>query len=101
MTTPLALPAELTIFTVGELHPAWMAWLDAPGDTLVLDAAGVDEVDAAGVQLLIALQRGLARRERALVLHAPSTPLVTACTHLGASVLLNAPAPTETLESAP
>jgi ABC-type transporter Mla MlaB component len=90
MTTDRSLPSELTIYTVGELHPQWLAWLaDVPAadaadvDTFAVDAAAVAEVDAAGVQLLLSLQRSLSARKQALRLVAPSRTLATACTALG------------------
>jgi len=82
----LHLPPELSIYTAAELHPQWLAWAQqqapAPAPALV-DGAAVDQVDAAGVQLLIALQRGLSARGCALRLHAPSRPLSQACAALG------------------
>jgi len=90
LAQPLALPAELTIYTVGELHPQWLAWLgertepptdaDAPAQVL---AAAVDQVDAAGLQLLLALQRSLGERGRRLAIEAPSTVLCQGCESLG------------------
>jgi ABC-type transporter Mla MlaB component len=95
-----ALPAELTIYTVGEVYPKALAWMAAgeaaaaPADdmldTLSLDASGVHEVDGAGVQLLISLSNSLARQGRTLALSDPAAPLVTACTLLGATELLGA-----------
>lgn len=89
------LPAELTIYTVGELRPHWLTWLDGgahgetDGDeTLQLDAAEVAEVDAAGVQLLLSLANALALRQRGLRLVRPSRALADACTTLGAAALL-------------
>jgi len=94
---PLALPAELTIYTVGELHPQWCAWLadavktDAPA---ALQAAAVDQVDAAGVQLLLSLQRSLAGHGRELQMHAPSEVLRQGCEALGLGAWLQARAAT-------
>ena len=98
MPTPRELPAELTIYTVAELHPRWLAWLTAddcaantepvPNDLCRVDAAAVGEVDAAGVQLLLALANALARRHSALRLVDPSPALTKACTALGVSSLL-------------
>ncbi|MEI2679700.1 MAG: STAS domain-containing protein [Burkholderiaceae bacterium] len=71
MTHTLSLPAELTIYTVGELRPQWLSWLagfaddDAPADASV-DGSAVDQIDAAGVQLLMALSRSLAAAQRSL-----------------------------------
>ena len=80
-----ALPAEVTIYVVADLLPQWLAWLDEPEApaTLALDAAGVDQVDAAGLQLLVSLGLGLAQRDRRLRLVAPGTALVDGCRQLG------------------
>lgn len=100
----LALPRELTIYTVGELRPEWLAWLarrdaacatDAPepgadGECCPVDAAAVEEVDAAGVQLLLALSAQLARERRGLRLVQPSRQLAAACQALGLTALLAA-----------
>jgi anti-anti-sigma regulatory factor len=82
---PLVLPAELTIYVVDELMTQWLPLLeatDAPPE-LTVDAARVEQVDAAGVQLLVALGVGLARRHRQLRLRSPSAPLADACRRLG------------------
>ncbi|MBK1713512.1 STAS domain-containing protein [Rubrivivax gelatinosus] len=86
-----ALPADLTICSVGEWAPRLRSCL-AAADTaagappLYLDAAAVEEVDAAGVQLLLALSNSLGRERLRLV--APSTALMRACRALGAEHLL-------------
>jgi ABC-type transporter Mla MlaB component len=92
MTTDRSLPSELTIYTVGELHPQWLAWLaDTPAadvDAFAVDAAAVAEVDAAGMQLLLSLHRSLSARKQALRLVAPSRALATACAALGLAAVL-------------
>lgn len=80
---PLRLPAELTIYTVGELHPQWLAWLAAEDESAAVQGEVVDQVDAAGLQLLLALQRALADRGRHLQLHTPSAALRSGCEALG------------------
>ena len=90
---PLALPGELTIYTVGELHPQWCAWLAltaTSGKPARVQADAVDQVDAAGLQLLLALQRQLSERGQALQLHAPSPVLHQACETLGLAAWLQA-----------
>jgi ABC-type transporter Mla MlaB component len=91
---PLALPAELTIYTVGELHPQWLAWLgqgaaavpaEVPAE---VQAAAVEQVDAAGLQLLLSLQRALAERGRQLQIQAPSEVLRNGCAALGLGLWL-------------
>jgi ABC-type transporter Mla MlaB component len=106
MQNTYSLPAELSIYTVGELRTKWLEWLSpAPGtdgsqnlldDAFSVDAASVGEVDGAGVQLLLSLAKALARRERTLSLVSPSQPLVDACAALGASALLANADETET-----
>lgn len=89
VATPLALPAELTIYTVGELHPQWLAWLVQDTAALPVEvpaevkAAAVEQVDAAGLQLLLSLQRALAERGRRLQIQAPSQVLRGGCEALG------------------
>ena len=98
MQETLSLPAELTIYSVGEWAPrlrAHLAETAAEGslDGLRIEAAAVEEVDAAGVQLLLALANALAREQRVLNLVAPSAPLARACAALGVSALLTEAAP--------
>lgn len=91
MSTPLALPPELTIYTAAETRTAWLAALAEPGDgTLALEAGAVSEIDAAGVQLLASLARSLAAQQRTLKLVGPSPALQGACERLGLSDLLAA-----------
>ena len=88
------LPNELSIYTVADVRGQWLAQLaepDAADVAVALDGAAVDQVDAAGVQLLVALQRALAQHDRALKLNAPSAALVEACRALGVAALLLAP----------
>lgn len=93
MLDTLVLPAELTIYTVGELHPQWSAWLadagSADDDTpLCITAAAVDQIDGAGLQLLVSLANSLAARQRTLQLVDASPLLVNACQTLGLRSLL-------------
>lgn len=100
MTPARSLPSELTIYTVGELRPQWLAWLadtsavpgvdDALNDAFPVDAAAVAEVDAAGVQLLVSLQNALSARQQELRLVSPSRALATACMALGLAALAGA-----------
>lgn len=91
MSTALALPPELTIYTAAETRAAWLAALAAPGEgTLAVQAGAVAEVDAAGVQLLASLARTLEAQQRTLQLVEPSAALVGACERLGLSALLAA-----------
>lgn len=89
MTTTRALPAEVTIYTVGELRGQCLAWLgEAPaggdgGEHWPLDTSAVDQIDAAGVQLLVSLAQTLAQQGQPLQLLQPGTALREACTALG------------------
>ena len=95
LDTPV-LPAELTIYTVGELHPQWSAWLADAGRTdddapVCLDGSAVDQIDGAGLQLLVSLANSLAARQRTLQLVDASRLLVNACETLGLAALLASP----------
>lgn len=81
----LALPAELTIYTVGELHPQWLAWFREGSQSAPLDvnAAGVEQVDGAGLQLLLSLVGAASDRGRALRIQDPSEALRQGCLALG------------------
>jgi len=99
----MSLPSELTIYTVAELRARWLAWLSeavrerATGggsDSCLVDAASVAEVDGAGVQLLIALDRELGTAQWPLQLVNPSRALAQALDHLGlASTFASAATP--------
>lgn len=86
--TTLLLPAELSIYTAAELRTQWLDWasrLPAQSPLALADGALVDQVDGAGLQLLLALQGSLSLRGCALRLHAPSRALQTACAAIGLS----------------
>jgi ABC-type transporter Mla MlaB component len=94
----LSLPAEVTIYTIGELQPLWLnslreaarpeAGTALADDLFRVEAANVAEVDAAGVQLLMSLSHALARQHRQLQLVQPSAALASACQALGLPTLL-------------
>ncbi|MCA3181610.1 MAG: STAS domain-containing protein [Burkholderiales bacterium] len=88
----LELPPELCVPAVAALRTACLEWLDAEDADPQVDASPVEEVDAAGVQLLVALSHSLAARGRRLHLHAPSEPLRDACRTLGVPELIALPA---------
>lgn len=83
MNRRLELPRELCAPAVAALRADCLDWLDADDADERVGAASVEEVDAAGVQLLVSLSRSLAARGRALHLLAPSAPLRDACRTLG------------------
>jgi ABC-type transporter Mla MlaB component len=98
MTQPLALPSELTIYTVSDTKLTWLTWLNAARAATAngvaemscsVDAATVDEIDAAGVQLLLSFANALDRSHLSLTLTNPSTPLIDACRALGVGHLLS------------
>ena len=97
MSTENVLPPELTIFTVTECRALYLEWLDgeapsASADRMSLDASSVVEVDGAGIQLLVSLERSLASRGKALKLCGAGPSLSAACNDLGVADLLdNAP----------
>lgn len=102
VNTFLSLPPDLTIYTVGALHSEWRAGL---ADALDSKAKGsecgvrgdlVDEIDAAGVQLLLSLRNSIVARGCVLRIVDPSAQLLAACSALGASMLLLDVAVTET-----
>jgi ABC-type transporter Mla MlaB component len=96
-SVPLALPAELTIYTVGELHPQWLTWLQqGPADAVAdVVASDVEQVDGAGLQLLLALARGVAERGRTLRIGSPSAVLRSGAAALGLTGWLQAHATPE------
>ena len=84
----LLLPAELSIYTAAEQRTKWLEWasqLPAQSAMALADGALVDQVDGAGLQLLLALQGSLSLRGCAMRLHAPSRALQQACAALGLS----------------
>jgi anti-anti-sigma regulatory factor len=92
------LPVELTIYSVGKLAPRLRAHLaertvQGSPQCLRIDAADVEEIDAAGVQQLLALANTLTGEHCVLQLVSPSASLVRACAGLGASALLSEAAP--------
>ena len=101
MSLPLTLPEELTIYTVASLKTTWLNGLDAIAastpshpetpDRCCVEAAMVNEVDGAGVQLLVSLQRSAVARDLEWMLLNPSERLKSALLTLGLSALLAAP----------
>lgn len=88
----LTLPPELTIYTVGETLPRWLTWLGpgaAQDGPAPVDGAAVTEIDGAGLQMLVSLQRTLAARGCTLALQAPSPALRAACQAAGLAALVH------------
>lgn len=93
MSQPPVLPAELNIYAVSgcaDQGRRWLADVDRspPGQALRVQADQVEEIDASGVQLLLALSISLEERGRTLLLQQPSAPLQQALRLLGAHSLL-------------
>ncbi len=94
MNTSLSLPTDLTIYNVGALHADWRSGLaDDPQDRAAgfefrVRADLVDDVDAAGVQLLLSLRSSVHALGGVFRIVDPSTPMIAACTALGVSSLL-------------
>ena len=96
MQASCVLPAELTIYTISELHAQCVSWIDEYNDVgLCVGAEAVAEVDAAGIQLLLSLSNSLAAQKRHLQLITPSPALKTACVALGAGFLMRDAEPSE------
>ncbi len=90
-TLTLALPPELTIYTAREMLPQWLGWLHqlpADADVATVDGAGLGEIDGAGVQMLVSLQRTLAERGRRMCIQAPSDALQSGCRAAGLAAWL-------------
>jgi len=94
------LPGDVTIYGVAALRSQFSAWLDKlpkgrraaalKNTALAVDASAVSEVDAAGVQMLVALSKSLAARGRPLRLVNPSDLMTGALETLGVTALLMA-----------
>lgn len=98
----MALPQELSIYTAAELHAQWLAWLGQQagnGGTAQVQAAAVESVDAAGLQLLLSLQHALQGQGQQLALLDPSPALVQGCEAIGLQAWLNGHAVTQNQEA--
>jgi len=94
MTEPIRLPPELTRETAAELRAALLGRLqgtDLLEGTLVLDASRVGAVDAAGLQVLLALAASLRRDGGRLAVVGASEVFRAACRTLGVHELADAP----------
>lgn len=65
---PCPLESQLTIYEVGELKPKLLAWLAQPVERFEIDLAGIESIDAAGLQLLMLLKHECSERQKALCL---------------------------------
>ena len=106
MSEHRTLPAELSIYSVGELKGQWLGWIsEAPAEPeaehWALDASTVSEVDAAGLQLLLALSHTLSQQDQRLVLLHPSAALGEACAAIGLADWLEQHLPERAPEGVP
>ncbi|MEY4764408.1 MAG: hypothetical protein RI907_1081 [Pseudomonadota bacterium] len=93
MSAHLSLPEELTIYTVGEHAPLWRDALlaadaEPPAGPYVIDCSAVQEIDGAGVQLVVSLAHALKARHWPCQLQSPTPALADAFDRLGAHPLL-------------
>lgn len=84
---PVVLEDALTIADVGHWHARLLA-VARPGTSLVIDASGLEQVDGAGAQLLVALFLDGERRGYDVLLRGCSPALREAAARLGLSTLL-------------
>lgn len=62
------LGGNLTIYEVTERKPQLASWLEEAADRLEIDLAGIEQIDAAGVQLLALLKQESLRQQKTLCL---------------------------------
>lgn len=86
--TTLCMEGELTIHAAAPACETLRAALAAATGDVVLDLSQVQSFDSAGAQLLVAVQRTLATRGRALRLADPAAPVMEALATLGLHGLL-------------
>lgn len=60
-----AIQGDLTIYSAAARKAEFLAFLDS-GDELELNLAGIEEIDTAGLQLLILIKREAARHDKRL-----------------------------------
>lgn len=73
-TPGLVLKGELSIYTAAELKPVFFMLLQEAQEHLHLDLQGVDDIDGAGVQLLLLFRRELL--QAGIELHIQASPIV-------------------------
>jgi ABC-type transporter Mla MlaB component len=89
----IALPEELTIAEAESCYRLFRQSMEQAGDVDV-EAAAVTRADAAGIQMLLAVQQALIESGRTLRWHRPSRAFVGAIELLGLSQFLNVPVET-------
>ncbi|WDZ96803.1 STAS domain-containing protein [Herbaspirillum sp. WKF16] len=73
----LTIGGGLTIFQAAERKPELLHALSSAAEDIALDLSGVDEIDTAGVQLLLLLQREARRGGRGIDVAAYSPAVLT------------------------
>lgn len=79
---PIALTGALTAATVTAVRADLLSRL-APSGDVVLDLAGVTDLDAAGVQLLASARKWAQARDRSFAVTSLSTSAASLCEALG------------------
>lgn len=91
MTEAVAIAGDLTIYRAAELKPLLLA-LPAGDAAVELDLSQVDEIDSAGIQLLLLARREAQARARGWRIHATSPAVDEALALLGLGDLVARPA---------
>lgn len=76
MSGRFQLGSEMTIYQAAALKPELLAAVTGAGDSLALDLSAVQEIDSAGVQLLLLLAQKTARELNVRLALADPTPAV-------------------------
>jgi anti-sigma B factor antagonist len=66
---------ELNIVHAAETRQSWLSQIEAAHEVIELDASGVQEIDSAGMQLLLATMNGAGHEGKLFKLVKPSRPV--------------------------
>lgn len=77
-TTCLAIQGEMTIYSVKEHKQTLLSYLACDNQEIQIDLSGVDEIDSAGIQLLMFIKREAIEGNRKLSLHQHSLCVIEA-----------------------
>ena len=92
MSEALTAEADWTIAEAAARQQSLLLALESQFEDLAIDASGIESIDSAGLQLLLALRASLRQRNLGLQLLRPSEALHNACAIYGLqSELLGAP----------
>jgi phospholipid transport system transporter-binding protein len=89
-SSPLKLAAQCTLREASDFKACLLECLEQQGD-VVIDAAAVERIDTAALQLLVAFSRDLADSGRSLSWSAASSELRRATRQLGIDAVLAVP----------